>query len=57
MPRPDGECHDQQFVDDERGEGDGHHVDKLTLEEEEPQQHDDTALVEGDQHPEEEGFQ
>ena len=48
MPGADGYCHQQQLIQDERGEGDGHHVDKLPLKEEEPEQHDDSSLVEGD---------
>ena len=57
MPGANGEGHYQQFCDNEGGEGNGHHVDKLGLKEEEAQQHDDTSLVERDEHPQEKGLE
>ena len=43
MPRPDGQRHHQQLRQDERREGDGHHVHELRLEEHQRTVHEDAA--------------
>ena len=48
MPGSDGEGHQEELIEDEGGESDGHHVDKLTLKEKEAEEHDDSSLVQGD---------
>ena len=54
VPGPDGESHHDQLRQDEGGEADGHHVDKLIFKEQKSSKHDDTPLVNGDEYPDEE---
>ena len=44
MPALDLDRHHQQLGEDERGEGDAHHVHEALLEEHDPAQHDDATL-------------
>lgn len=43
VPGLDGESHHQQLGEDERGEGDGHDVHELRLEEQQRSVHDDAS--------------
>lgn len=45
MPSSNGECHHEEFCEDECSEGDGDHVDELGLKEKEPHQHDHTSCT------------
>ena len=43
VPGLDGQGHHEQLSEDERGEGDGHDVDKLRLKQQQGPVHDDAA--------------
>ena len=53
MPRADRQAHHDELGEDERRERDAHHVDELVLEQDQRAVHDDAALVDADQHPQE----
>lgn len=46
MPGLDGEGHHGQLGEDEGSKADGHHVDKLVLEQKQSAEHNDTSLQE-----------
>jgi len=45
MPRSNGEGDHGELSQDERGEADGHNVDKLLLKQQKGPKHDNTALI------------